>query len=304
MDNSLIRDFIVASGVENTYSQSTLNAFEFDLTLFFRFLVKDDFPDLPFDVLDTSGVDLALLKNLSTDELQVFLDYLVKERQNKPASIRRKINSLTAFFTWLKKNWLIDTNPTLELVKPPLQLKDPDVLSLSQVKSLLKHVDGEHAIRDLAILQLFLNLGLNISDVCNLSVTDYDRDNQTLAIRNRETGNQILDLNSLCLLALDDYMLLRDTLKGVDGNYLFLSARYTGLKRRSVYQIVKKHLAAADLDTTRYSPNTLRQTAAVLLLELDNDPDAVADYLGMSLHRLRVYRKSTTKSKISFPLDN
>ncbi len=278
--HDLIRDFIMETACEGELSSLTLDAYALDLTVFFRYVALRQEPEknksIDFELIDTKGVTVEVLSTLDSSFISDFDRFMANTRGNKAASRRRKLVAIRAYFGYLRNDYLIDFNPVLDVPKPVVLKAAPEALSLTETKQLLASVDGIHKTRDYAILLLFLSTGLRISQVCNLTVADDH--GRFLKIADHPLLR--VPVNDALRAALDDYLELRSGLTCVDGHYFFLSSRMTGLKRRSIYQLVKKHLAAAGLDATRYCPNSLRHTCAMLLISNNPDLQTVASLLG------------------------
>ena len=67
----------------------------------------------------------------------------------------------------------------------------------------------------------------------------------------------------------------------LDQNALFVTPRNRKrITRAAVHKLVKKHLSAAGLDSTKYSSHKLRHTAATLMLQNGVDVRTLQEVLG------------------------
>ena len=140
-------------------------------------------------------------------------------------------------------------------------------------------MDGANQARDYCILTLFLNCGLRISELVGLNVTDV-RGNQ-LRVLGKGNKERMLFLNEACQSALEDWLTERSMLTLVDQNALFVTLQNRRrISRAAVHKLVKKHLAAAGLDSTQYSAHKLRHTAATLMLQNGVDVRTLQEVLG------------------------
>ena len=104
-----------------------------------------------------------------------------------------------------------------------------------------------------------------------------------MCIREGGRGNKkrFLFLKESCQQARPDWMAERDAMPRVDQNALFVPLQ---TRRRiataAVHKLVKKHLAAAGLDSTQYSAHKLRHTAATLMLQNGVDVRTLQEVLG------------------------
>ena len=184
-------------------------------------------------------------------------------------------------------------------------------MTLEQSKDLLSAVDGKNQERDYAILTLFLNCGLRISELVGLNLQDIQ--DETMRILGKGNKVRILYLNDACQAALNRYLAVRRPITGRDANALFLSSQNERISRSTVHSMVKKRLLEAGLDATQYSSHKLRHTAATLMLQNGVDVRAVQEVLGhdhlntteiythIDNEALRVAAKANPLSKVEIP---
>ena len=100
----------------------------------------------------------------------------------------------------------------------------PKYLTLEQSLELLNAVEGKHKERDYAIITIFLNCGLRLSELVGLNVTDIRNDN-TIRVLGKGNKERIVYLNNACINAINDYLKVRpaDGLK--DKKALFISSQ-------------------------------------------------------------------------------
>ncbi|WP_243156848.1 tyrosine-type recombinase/integrase [Clostridium beijerinckii] len=219
---------------------------------------KDNYQDL--------DIDKRFIKLIELQDLYGFLSYVKNERNNSSFARARKIASIKSFFKYCEtKLKIIDNNPCRELEVPKKPNKQINYLNLDESKKLLKDIVGRNKKRDLAILTLFLNCGLRLSELCNIRFKDIKED--TLVVRGKGNKDRTIYLNEMCLRVIEDYMEER---KHIKHSYLFVSERKNQLCKRQVQYIVQKNISATNLDTNKYTTHKLRHTAATLLYKHSN----------------------------------
>ena len=162
---------------------------------------------------------------------------------------------------------------------PKLRQSLPRYLTLGQCQALLEAVAGIHQQRDFAILMIFLNCGVRVSELVGLNLSDvYDDRLRVLGKGNKE---RYVYFGSACRKAIDDYI-NGERAENLDAEdrALFLSQKKQRISVDAVQRLLKKHLKAAGLDADRYSPHKLRHTAATLMLSNGVDVKAVQEVLG------------------------
>lgn len=166
---------------------------------------------------------------------------------------------MKSYFAYKVARGELKDNPAAELKAPKREKRLPVYLNLDESRELLKDIAGKYAIRDKAILTLFLNCGLRLSELVGIDRSDIRGD--TLQVIGKGNKERTIYLNKTCLSALTAYL---DTRTDTD-KALFLSERKQRISNRTVQTLVKRHIGAAGLDTKKYSTHKLRHTAATLM---------------------------------------
>ncbi|MBQ6058599.1 MAG: tyrosine recombinase XerC [Clostridia bacterium] len=252
-------------------SPLTVDEYELDLRMFFRFLKQRRGlvpSDIPFDQIGIGDVDQELLRSITLSDFYAFLNYLAREKGDQAATRARKVSCLRSYFKYLTNHQhLLDSNPAelLEIPKNPSRL--PIYLSLDESLRLLDAVEGKNAVRDYAILTLFLNCGMRLSELCSMNLSKLDLRERTVRIVGKGNKERLIHLNSACVEALEAYLALRPTegVTGDDRDAVFLSRQKKRINGRTIELMLKKYLQNASLSTDRYTPHKLRHTAATLM---------------------------------------
>lgn len=185
---------------------------------------------------------------------------------------------------------MIDSNPAQNLETPKLDKRLPKYLSLDDSKKLLtvtvNDESDENKERDYAIITLFLNCGLRLSELIGINLQDINFDDYKLTVIGKGNKERTIYLNKACINAIKDYIKVRPT-EGVKNDSkasnkaLFLSKRRERISNRTVQYIVEKELRKAGLDTSKYSTHKLRHTAATLMYQYGEvDIRALQEILG------------------------
>ena len=162
----------------------------------------------------------------------------------------------------------------------------PKYLSLDESMQLLDVTHDENNrnnLRDYAIITLFLNCGMRLSELVNIDITDINFNDCKLNVIGKGNKERTIYLNKACINAINDYLNVRQTktLKTDSRNALFLSERRERISNRTVQTIVKNELRKAGLDINKYSVHKLRHTAATLMYQYGNvDIRALQEILG------------------------
>lgn len=247
-------------------SKNTIVAYSYDLILFFKFIkIKRGYvaTDMEIDEIPVDDIDLYMMNNISLADLYSFLSFAANQRDNKNYARARKVACLRSFFKYLYKMKMIDANPSIDLESPKINSRHPVYLTLEESKQLLSSIDGENKERDYAIITLFLNCGLRLSELISIDINKINGD--ILTVIGKGNKERTVYLNNACLQAVKRYLEVRPADGAIDKNALFLSERKRRISKRSVQYLVKKYIGISNLDMDKYSPHKLRHTAATLM---------------------------------------
>lgn len=273
-------------------SQKTVDEYLLDLRTFFRFLISRDLEisleSAEFYQVDVSTVGLDRLREITQDDIYQFLFYSGTVRNNHWSARARKLASIRSLYKYLvsKRHYLTE-NPTVDIDSPKAQKTLPKVLSLDEALRLLEAVrtdtDSPNRVRDYAILTLFLNCGMRVSELCGINLTDIDNDLRSLRVTGKGSKERVIYLNDACRTALNDYLKIRqsDAYRTVTDKALFLSRLKVRISVKMVQAMVYRYLKRAGLQAKHYSVHKLRHTAATLMYQSGRvDVRVLKDILG------------------------
>jgi integrase/recombinase XerD len=266
----LVLDFLAYLELERGLSRNTLNAYRTDLLQFGRFL---------------GGRGTTALRARPSD-VSDFLAELATGNGRPPCSastIHRKAACLRSFYKHLRREELVERDPTASLSAPRRARKLPQVLNYSEIQHLLGAPRGSEAtsLRDRALLEVMYACGLRASETIGLEVADVDLRRGFLRARGKGAKERVVPLGSKAIAAVNGYLRGgRPKLVGGRGeSKLFVNFRGGRLTRQGLYKIVQRHAKAAGL-SGRMSPHTLRHSFATHLLAGGCDLRAVQEMLG------------------------
>ncbi|MGI6621633.1 MAG: tyrosine recombinase XerC [Clostridiaceae bacterium] len=254
-------------------SVNTVSEYYYDLRTFLRFIkiTKYNANEKNFKDIIVKDITIDDIKKIDLTDLYSFMAFASRELDNSAVTRARKVASLKSFYKYLHtKVKSIDYNPAAELDSPKHVKRLPKYLNLSESINLLKSVNGKKNVaRDYAILVLFMNCGLRLSELVGINVNSIRGD--TLTVIGKGNKERTVYLNKACQDAIAAYKSERDKLKVIkDPKALFLSERKTRISPKTVQYLVKKYIRAAGLDPDKYSPHKLRHTAATLMYKHGN----------------------------------
>jgi integrase/recombinase XerD len=299
----LTLDFLAYLELERGLSRNTLEAYRSDLQQFGEFLQRAE-----VDPLQANGAVLSR-----------FVSELAEGREGRkpaaPATLARKTACLRSFYRHLRREGLLDSDPTKDLRPPRSRARLPRVLTRDQVNSLLDQPEGTShgALRDRALLETMYACGLRASEAITLKLSDLDLEAGVLVAYGKGSRERLVPIGATAITALQAYLQsARPRLVGIqDETHVFVNLRGHGLSRQGLYKIVQRHARTAGLDSSM-SPHTLRHTFATHLLAGGCDLRSLQEMLGhadigttqiythLSTERLReVYFDAHPRAKMS-----
>ncbi len=288
-----------------TYQRKSVNSvdqYNCDLRMFLRYM-KYHFKltdEKDFDKIEIADFSLADLEKITQEDIHAFISYLSINRRCGPATCARKISTIRIFFKYLTViTNTIKNNPAQNLETPKLNKRLPRYLSLEDSQKLLSVSEGDETNknkeRDFAIITLFLNCGLRLSELISINISDIKFDECMLTVIGKGNKERTIYLNKACINAIADYLNVRPTNAKKDSKNsdraLFLSSYRQRISKRTVENVVARELQKAGLDTTKYSTHKLRHTAATLMYKYGQvDIRALQELLGhQSISTTEIY---------------
>ena len=156
-------------------------------------------------------------------------------------------------------------------------------------------------VRDYAIVTLFLNCGMRVSELCSINLNDVARDLTSLRVTGKGAKERMIYLNEACRTALADYLPLRLAEKNGKSSRekaLFLSGQQNRISVKTVQWMVYKYLDLAGLGDRHLSVHKLRHTAATLMYQTGMvDVRVLKDILGHEqLNTTQIYTHVSSAS--------
>ncbi len=268
-------------------SPNTVKEYLFDLRTFLKFIkIRYKLVDsnLSFDQINISDIDTDLMDKINLRDLHAYISFVDKDRENGNYAKSRKVASLRSFFDYLhNKVDLIENNPALSLEFPKTEMRHPIYLTLDQsinlLNTVLENKNEEYRKRDYAIITLFLNCGLRLSELSSINISKI-KDKDSLSVIGKGNKERTIFLNQACIDSIQAYLEVRPENVN-DPDALFISKRKNRMSNRAIQHMIDKYLAKSGLDTNIYSTHKLRHTAATLMYKHGNvDIRALQEILG------------------------
>lgn len=285
----LINIYLEHCSTQNNLSFKTLKAYNSDLSQFREFIKDNDF-------LNKSNIEdyIAYLKSMS---------YKIK-------TIKRKIASLKAFYSFLTYQEYIEFNP---FYKIKLKIKEsfvlPKIITIEDLNKLFNVIEEKieitnnskytykELLRDRAILELLLASGIRIGELCALKRNNIMYSSNLIKIKGKGSKERMIPIYHPRLI--DDLLAYE---KAFDeelkcSEYFFISKRKNRISCQSVAYMIKKYSRLAGIGIN-ITPHMFRHTFATMLLEQDVDSRQIQLILGhSSIYTTQIYTHISSKKK-------
>jgi len=243
---------------KNGKSSNTIVAYKGDLNQLIAFLKKQD-QSFNIETVTESSIE-SFKKDLTQNE------YTAK-------SISRKLNSIKNFFSFLKNEGIITTDPSVEVKHPKYENDLPKILKPIEYRSLRDACRNDN--RATAIVELMLQSGLRIKEIENLKLDDV-KENEILIETYESHSSRVVPLNNSAKTALKRYL--------DDGRYpgkaknVFVTKTGRSLLARNIRSLLNRYFNKADIKNIKV--NDLRNTFIVFQLKSGVPIDVVSQIVG------------------------
>jgi len=265
------RDHLVATGK----SDHTIEAYTRDVRLFSEW----------FDQIN--GRDLTL-QRITPVDVREYRTHMLTVENYKPATVNRKLSSISAFCEWARKAGLVSANPAEGIAQVDEVRPAPKWLNKNEQYALLRAVQEKGRKRDVALITLMINTGLRVSEVSKLTVDDIaisPRKGSVTVRGGKGEKFRTVPLNVDTRKAIQDYLKQADL---EDRSHLFVSQRGGPLQPSGIYYLINRYAYDARLEDV--TPHTLRHTFGKNLVDAGVSLDRVAQLLGHeSVDTTRIY---------------
>lgn len=233
-----------------------------NLTLFNDFLVSKKraratiiayTKDIEQLTLFMSHVGKKQIFEIGQEDIEAFLQKLRSDNYT-PKSISRKINSIKTYFRFLKSQGVVQNDPASDIEHPKYEIKPPRVLSKIEYRALRDACRAD--IRTYAIVELFLQTGIRIGELTNLTMGDIQETSLHISAQEGH-AERTIPLNKAAREALNRYLDIRTGSKEASSS-LFITKSGKGLLIRNIRTSIDRYFRAAGIEDAKV--NDLRHT--------------------------------------------
>ncbi|MDG4850470.1 tyrosine-type recombinase/integrase [Peribacillus frigoritolerans] len=207
-----------------------------------------------------------ILMEIHSEDVQGYLDNL-ENCKKSPGTIEKHYIALNVFFKFLGKPQVM---LSVERKVKEHKLDVPETLSLNEQQILLKDIEAEGNLRNIAIVYLLLHTGIRVSELCDLNGRDVIMETERNYILVRNAKGEIDRSVPLTISAIQHVQNYLFSLKE-KADPLFISSYNQRITPRSVQYILKKY---------NVHPHKLRHTFCQRLVDNGIDIQTISKLAG------------------------
>ncbi|RXJ98141.1 integrase [Arcobacter sp. CECT 8989] len=292
--DKLLEEFLFHCQFEKNLNPKTLSAYTIDIEQFksFKDIMSMNINDVNKDILK------EYIQHLYTKDL-------------KPKSIKRKLATLKAFFTYLEFEEIILVSPFRKMRVSIKENKTlPKTIDLQNIRKLFKYIykiktnfqDIERysykaLVRDIAVLELLFATGLRVSEVSNIKYNDINLSTGNLKVLGKGGKERTIQIcEAEVKTSLKEYVnLFNDEI--YKNKWFFINRLGNKYSEYSISNMIKKYQQAANVQQ-HLTPHMFRHSFATMLLEEGVDIRYIQGMLGhSSISTTQIYTQINMKQQ-------
>lgn len=277
----MIDKFLTYIKNERTLSDNTVAAYRSDLIAWRDFVTRDDSDFRP--------------EEMTVNHLRLWIATVAADGAS-PRTIRRKTQSLRAFYNFLMRRHGLRSNPAADIVlaKTPKDL--PVYVRPEETRSMID-TEIDHSsfeeVRNRLIIDMLYSTGMRCSELTGLLDANVNISRGELKVLGKRNKERIIPFGNELSESIKEYRALRHQI-GADSISFFVRPDGRPLYRGLVYSVVHNAMAASGVHASRMSPHVLRHSFATDMLNNGARISSVQQLLGhSSLATTQVYTHIT-----------
>lgn len=247
----------------------TIKAYRIDLTQFF-FYVQSDEPE--------------------KEAIEQYITELHKKYKQK--TIKRKIASIKAFYSYLEEEELVEQNPFRKIkVKFKETVILPRIIPREEIEQLLNYIYAslsslsriqyKHSLRDAAVIEVFFATGARVYEISNIRVENINLNSGLIRIMGKGGKERYIQISNTAVLDILRKYYAENEPEIKKSGYFFINNRGKRYTEQSIRLMLKKYTLKAGIQR-KITPHMFRHSFATYLIEEGVDVSCVQQILGHS----------------------
>lgn len=260
-------------------------------------------------------------ESITSTDIHRFLEYIP---QKHPIGKRTLLNhwiALSSLWTWAEKELQISHIIRGKVQRPQFVFVSPDAFTQDELKAIIqaarvtkfwythtgRRIQSKRAtrLRDEAIVLTLLDTGLRASELCGLTIRDYDQNRARLHVRQGKGGKaRYVVVGARTQKVLWRYLVERKKVKPTDP--LFATQTNHFMRRDNLYNLIS--LIGANAGVSNCHPHRFRHTFAIQFLRNGGSVLLLKELLGhesieMVMRYARIAEQDIDKAGTHSPVD-
>ena len=247
----------------------TVKAYRIDLTQFFSYVQSTE-PE--------------------KETIEQYITELHKKYKQK--TIKRKIASIKAFYSYLEEEELVEQNPFRKIkVKFKETIILPRIIPREEIEQLLNYIYAslsslsgiqyKHSLRDAAVIEVFFATGARVYEISNIRVENINLNSGLIRIMGKGGKERYIQISNTAVLDILRKYYAENEPEIKKSGYFFINNRGNRYTEQSIRFMLKKYTLKAGIQRT-ITPHMFRHSFATYLIEEGVDVSCVQQILGHS----------------------
>lgn len=247
----------------------TIKAYRIDLTQFFSYVQSAE-PE--------------------KETIEQYITDLHKKYKQK--TIKRKIASIKAFYSYLEEEELVEQNPFRKIkVKFKETIILPRIIPREEIEQLLNYIyvslsslsgiQYKHTLRDAAVIEVFFATGARVYEISNIRAENINLNSGLIRIMGKGGKERYIQISNTAVLDILRKYYEENEPEIKKSGYFFINNRGKRYTEQSIRLMLKKYTLKAGIQR-KITPHMFRHSFATYLIEEGVDVSCVQQILGHS----------------------
>ena len=247
----------------------TVKAYRIDLTQFFSYVQSTE-PE--------------------KETIEQYITELHKKYKQK--TIKRKIASIKAFYSYLEEEELVEQNPFRKIkVKFKETIILPRIIPREEIEQLLNYIYAslsslsgiqyKHSLRDAAVIEVFFATGARVYEISNIRAENINLNSGLIRIMGKGGKERYIQISNTAVLDILRKYYEENEPEIKKSGYFFINNRGKRYTEQSIRLMLKKYTLKAGIQR-KITPHMFRHSFATYLIEEGVDVSCVQQILGHS----------------------
>ena len=264
-----VRPYLEYCTYRKELDAKTVKAYRIDLTQFFSYVQSTE-PE--------------------KETIEQYITELHKKYKQK--TIKRKIASIKAFYSYLEEEELVEQNPFRKIkVKFKETIILPRIIPREEIEQLLNYIYAslsslsgiqyKHSLRDAAVIEVFFATGARVYEISNIRVENINLNSGLIRIMGKGGKERYIQISNTAVLDILRKYYAENEPEIKKSGYFFINNRGNRYTEQSIRFMLKKYTLKAGIQRT-ITPHMFRHSFATYLIEEGVDVSCVQQILGHS----------------------